>query len=172
MKSMDRGVEASNTLVTYLFLFLVPAILECLAVAILFFVQYDQWAIGLTIAVGVAVYMFVTIRITMWRRKFREKTNKHDNDFHDKAQDSILNFETVKYFTAESYEVQRYKDSVVKYKGYEGVTLTSMQLLNFVQQAILNGTLLVAVILSAHAVHKGILPLSLFVLYMNTFMYL
>jgi len=105
MKSMDRGVEASNTLITYLFLFLMPALAECLAVVILFFAEFQQWTIGVVIFVGVIVYCIVTIWITQWRKKFREGTNKTDNDLHDKAQDSILNFETVKYFTAEAFEV-------------------------------------------------------------------
>ena len=86
MKSMDRGIDATNTLVTYLFLYIIPALGECLAVIILFFVQFRQWTIGLCIAVGVSLYLFVTIRITIWRKKFREKTNKHDNEFHNKAQ--------------------------------------------------------------------------------------
>ena len=107
MKSMDRGVEASNTLITYLFLFLMPALAECLAVVILFFAEFQQWSIGVVIFVGVIVYCIVTIWITQWRKKFREGTNKTDNDLHDKAQDSILNFETVKYFTAEAFEVLR-----------------------------------------------------------------
>lgn len=155
MKSMDRGIEATGQLVTYMFLFLVPAILECAAVILLFFFKYQEWSIALVIAGGVISYFIVTIAITIWRKKFRDKTNKHDNAFHDKAQDSIVNFETVKYFTAEAYEIQRYKDSVVKYKQYEGVTLTSMQLLNFVQQMILNTTLMGAMIISAKKVSDG-----------------
>ena len=101
MKSMDRGVEASNQLVTYLFLWLVPALGECAAVAILFLFSIDQWVLSVIVFSGVCIYALSTVWITLWRKKFREATNKNDNDLHDKAQDSILNFETVKYFTAE-----------------------------------------------------------------------
>jgi len=86
MKSMDRGVEGTNNLVTYLFLFLVPALAECFVVMILFFTKFkDVWLVGLTIGICVLVYIFVTVRITIWRKKFRENTNKHDNDFHDRV---------------------------------------------------------------------------------------
>ena len=90
MKSMDRGVEASNQLITYLFLFLIPALAECLAVVILFFTSFRQWWLGILVFVGVSLYSIITILITQWRKKFREGTNKTDNDLHDKAQDSIL----------------------------------------------------------------------------------
>ena len=55
--------------------------------------------------VGVLLYSVATVWITQWRKKFREGTNKTDNELHNKAQDSILNYETVKYFTAEDFEV-------------------------------------------------------------------
>lgn len=95
------------------------------------------------------------LRITIWRKKFREKTNKHDNEFHNKAQDSILNFETVKYFAAEQYEVDRYTTSVTKFQQFNAATLVSMQMLNFTQQVILCGCLLGCIILSAQAVIAG-----------------
>jgi ABC-type multidrug transport system fused ATPase/permease subunit len=99
MKSMDRGTDAANQLITYLFLMLIPAMVECLAVVILFFAQYKQWLLGVIVLTGVSLYSFATIVITNWRKKFREETNKHDNDYHNKATDSIINYETVKYFT-------------------------------------------------------------------------
>jgi hypothetical protein len=73
MKSMDRGVEATNSLVTYLFLYLVPALGECLAVMILFFTTFrTQWLVGVVIGVAVFIYVVATVRITIWRKKFRE----------------------------------------------------------------------------------------------------
>lgn len=75
VRVMDRGKEAANTLVTYLFLYLLPALAECLAVVVLFFAQYSQWSIGALVLGGVTMYCLCTIRITLWRAKFREKTN-------------------------------------------------------------------------------------------------
>lgn len=152
MKSMDRGVEASNMLITYLFLFLIPAMAECLAVVILFFSNFQQWALGVLVFAGVLSYSFVTIFITQWRKKFREGTNKTDNDLHDKAQDSILNFETVKYFTAEEFEVSRFKKSVVAFQSFNASTALSMSLLNISQQFLMIGTLLGALLLAGKAV--------------------
>jgi ABC-type multidrug transport system fused ATPase/permease subunit len=134
MKSMDRGVDAANSLVTYLFLFLIPAMGECLAVAILFFAHYSQWQLGLLVVIGVALYTAVTIAITEWRKKFREATNKHDNDYHDKATDSIINYETVKYFTGESFEIERFKKSVVQFQMFSSNTQFSLNVLNISQQ--------------------------------------
>jgi ABC-type transport system involved in Fe-S cluster assembly fused permease/ATPase subunit len=160
MKSMDRGTEAANTLITYLFLFLLPALAECLAVVILFFAQFQQWGLGVLVFSGVVLYSAATIIITQWRKKFREATNKHDNDFHDKAQDSILNFETVKYFTAEQFEVERFKTSVVKFQQYNSATQLSLSLLNISQQFILIGTLLGAMLISGQAVVNGEMSLG------------
>ncbi len=134
MKSMDRGVDAASSLVTYLFLFLIPAMAECLAVAILFFAHYSQWQLGVLVVIGVALYTVVTVGITQWRKKFREATNKHDNDFHDRATDSIINYETVKYFTGEAFEVERFKKSVVQYQVHSSSTQFSLNVLNVSQQ--------------------------------------
>ena len=71
IRSMDRGTEAANTLVNYLFLFLAPALLECLAVCILFFVKFNSVYLGCVVIVGVVVYSLATVAITNWRKKFR-----------------------------------------------------------------------------------------------------
>lgn len=160
MKSMDRGTEAANTLISYLFLFLLPALTECLAVVLLFFGSFQQWGLGVLVFCGVTVYAGYTIIVTQWRKKFRESTNKHDNDFHDKAQDSILNFETVKYFTAEAFEISRFKDSVVKFQQFNSATQMSLSILNCGQQFILIGTLLGAMLISGQAVAKGEMSLG------------
>lgn len=155
VKSMDRGTEAANQLVSYMFLFLVPAFIECLAVAILFFIEFQQWLLGLIVFAGVIAYSIITVAITQWRKKFREATNKHDNEFHDKATDSIINFETVKYFTAEHFEIARFRESVVKYQHFNANVQLSLSLLNISQQVILYGTLLGAMIVSGLAVYHG-----------------
>ncbi len=156
MKSMDRGIDATSTLVTYMFLYLIPAIGECIAVMILFFSKYSEvYLVGISIAVSVTLYIFATVKITIWRKKFREKMNKNDNEYHDKATDSITNFETVKYFAAEEYEVNRYTSSVIKYQGYQASTLISMQFLNFMQAFILQGCMVACLLISGKAVSTG-----------------
>eukprot|EP00605_Chrysophyceae_sp_TOSAG23-4_P000838 GSChrysophyteH1.ASY1.ANO1.929.1 assembled CDS len=130
MKSMDRGIDATNSIVSYLFLYLIPAMGECVAVMVLFFVKFNEaWLVGLSIAIAVTLYILCTIRITIWRKKFRVKMNKNDNDYHDKATDSITNFETVKYFAAEDYEVNRYTNSVIKYQKYHASCMVACLLI-------------------------------------------
>ena len=107
---------------------------ECLAVSILFFIHYSQWQLGVLVVIGVALYTIVTIFITEWRKKYREATNKHDNDFHDRATDSIIKYETVKYFTGEAFEVARFKKSVVQYQQFSSSTQLSLNVLNVSQQ--------------------------------------
>ena len=160
MKSMDRGTEAANTLISYLFLFLMPAMAECLAVVLLFFGTYQQYALGVLVFGGVTLYSVYTVSITQWRKKFREATNKHDNDYHDKANDSIVNFETVKLFANESFEIARFKSSVVKFQQFNSSTQLSLSILNAGQQFILIGTLLGAMLISGQAVTKGEMSLG------------
>lgn len=155
VKSMDRGTDAVNNLVTYLFLFLIPALAECLAVVILFFAEYKQWGLGLIVFGGICLYIYMTITITMWRKKFREQTNKHDNDFHDKATDSIINFETVKYFTAEKFELDRYREAVIKYQVVNSSFMYALNILNISQATILQIVLVGAMLISARAVYDG-----------------
>ena len=116
---------------------------------------------------GILLYFIVTIKITVWRAKFRKKQNKYDNDFHDKAQDSIINFETVKYFTAEKYEAERYLTSVAKYESQVSNTMASMHLLNLMQQVILQATLMGALLLAAKGVQDGEMTLGAWVAVMS-----
>jgi ABC-type transport system involved in Fe-S cluster assembly fused permease/ATPase subunit len=79
--------------ITYLFLYTVPALFECLAVTLVFLFKFKLWSMSLIAFCGVVAYVTLTVSITLWRKKFREATNKHDNDYHDKATDSIINYE-------------------------------------------------------------------------------
>jgi len=90
--------------------------------------------LGLFVFTGVLLYSITTILLAQWRKKFREQSNKHDNDFHHQATDSIVNYETVKYFTNEQYEVKTFKDMVVQYQQFSSSTQLSMSLLNITQQ--------------------------------------
>lgn len=156
IKSMDRSVDAANQLIQYLFLFLIPALCECLAVVFLFFIRYQKHsALGVAVLLGVFFYTIATIVIAQWRKKFREANNKLDNDYHDIATDSIMNYETVKYFTAESSEVSRYKECIIKFQQVNTWQSISNSLLNIIQQIILYTSLFGAMVISAQAVQSG-----------------
>lgn len=107
IRQMDRGIQACDILMKYLFLWLVPAFAECLLVTIIFATYFNYFPLAISIFFFVYTYVVVTIVVTLWRKKFRKSVAKSDNDWHDKCTDSLVNFETVKYFTAEEYEMKR-----------------------------------------------------------------
>ena len=160
MKSLDRGTEAANNLITYMFLYLFPALAECVAVIILFFASYRQYALGLIVFGGVTLYCFLTIQITQWRKQFRESQNKSDNDFHDKATDSLINYETVKYFTSEDHEIERFAEGVKKFQQYNSMISLSLSFLNISQQLVLMLTMVGCMLVSASAVTTGQMTLG------------
>ncbi|CAM9199139.1 unnamed protein product, partial [Ectocarpus sp. 12 AP-2014] len=169
VRSMDRGTDAANNLITYLFLYLVPAIAECIATVIVFYVNFDDWRLATMAFVSLTLYGYVTVRVTLWRKKFRQATNKHDNDYHDKATDSIINYETVKYFTNENFEVARVKESVKEYQRFSVSTQASLSILNVSQQLIMYGTLTLGLYFSAQTVVDGDSTVGEFVS-VNTYM--
>jgi len=95
LRSMDRGVNAANNMVSYLFLYLMPAVVECVLTFMIFYSHFEVVGLASVAFLSFAVYIFLTVRLTLWRKKFRERTNKHDNEFHDRATDSLINYETV-----------------------------------------------------------------------------
>jgi ABC-type transport system involved in Fe-S cluster assembly fused permease/ATPase subunit len=97
------------------------------------------------------IYSHVTIKITLWRKQFRAETNKHDNEFHDRATDSLINYETVKYFNAEQYEADRYCGAVGNYQKYSINVQYSLSLLNIAQQLLMQGTLCAAMIIMIYS---------------------
>ena len=104
IRSMDRGIAACDTLMKYLFLWLVPALAECVVVCIIFATYFSYMPLAVAVFYFVWFYIVWTILVTLWRKKFRKAVVKSDNEWHDRCTDSLINFETVKYFTAEEYE--------------------------------------------------------------------
>mmetsp|Transcript_30280 Transcript_30280/g.37401 ORF Transcript_30280/g.37401 Transcript_30280/m.37401 type:complete len:477 (-) Transcript_30280:376-1806(-) len=141
LRSLDRGINAANTVVQLVFLRLLPSIGECIAVFVIFYTTFDLPLLSATVLLSTVLYIVVTVQVTLWRKKFRVETNKHDNQYHDKASDSIINYETVKYFTAEDFEVRRYVDSIEQYQVFSKCTEGTLSLLNMTQQTIIQMTL-------------------------------
>ncbi len=141
LRSMDRGVESANQVVSYLFLYLIPAIVESIVVVIIFGMHFELATLSLVALVALIFYTYVTVNITLWRKKFREATTKHDNEYHDKATDCLTNFETVKYFTNEAFEVGTFKQAIKKYQKHSVSTRASLSLLNASQALIIQITI-------------------------------
>jgi len=156
MRSMDRGIAACDTLMKYMFLWLVPALAECLIVCIMFATYYSYVPLAVVIFYSVWIYLVWTIIITLQRKKFRKAVVRSDNEWHDRATDSLINFETVKHFTAEDYERQRFGDSISKYQEGSVNVQASLSFLNITQKIILQTCLALSLSLATVAIRQRI----------------
>jgi len=154
IRSMDRGIIACDSLMKYLFLWMVPAVVESILVCVIFGAYFDYLPLALTIFVFVFVYMAWTIMVTLWRKKFHKKVAKSDNEWHDISTDSLINFETVKYFTAEKYEIERFSASVANYQSSSVHVQASLGFLNVTQALLMQTCLATALSLAAYGVKK------------------
>ncbi|KAL7522903.1 hypothetical protein ACHAWX_007646 [Stephanocyclus meneghinianus] len=141
IRSMDRGIAACDMLMKYLFLWLMPAVAECILVTIIFASYFDYFPLAVSVFFFVLTYIVWTILVTLWRKKFRKQVAKSDNDWHDKCTDSLVNFETVKYFTAEEYEKIRFAKSVETFQMGSVNVQGSLSFLNISQQVLLQSCL-------------------------------
>jgi ABC-type transport system involved in Fe-S cluster assembly fused permease/ATPase subunit len=156
LRSMDRGIAACDTLMKYLFLWLVPALVECLVVCIIFATYFHYAPLAICIFYFVWIYIVWTILVTLWRKKFRKAVVKSDNEWHDRATDSLVNFETVKYFTGEEYERKRFGESICRYQAGSVAVQASLSFLNISQRAILQMCLGIALSLAALGIKQRI----------------
>ncbi|KAH8058530.1 ABC transporter [Aureococcus anophagefferens] len=151
----DRGIAGCDTFMKYGVLYIGPSIAEAFAVCVLFYVHFKLWALSVLVFASVFLYAALTIKLTLWRKRFRSAMNKSDNAWHDRLTDSLVNFETVKYFTAERYECDRFAEQIASYQKSSVEVQASLSALNISQQVILCGCLGGAMALSAMAVHSG-----------------
>jgi len=141
-------VESANSVVSYMFLYLLPTIAESVVVIIVFATHFQLASLSFVAFISLVFYAYVTIKITLWRKKFREETTKHDNEYHDKATDALVNYETIKYFTNEKYEIDIYSKSIQKYQKYSVSVQASLSVLNGSQAAIIQATSLICLALA------------------------
>src|SRR6202047_1364927 len=132
---LERGRNAIETIVRMVILQLVPTILEVLMIAAVLLYQFD-WRYVVVIAITVALYMWYTYLATEWGIGIRRKMNESDSDANTKAIDSLLNYETVKYFGAEERETARYDRSMARYEKASVQAYVSLAVLNAGQAAI------------------------------------
>ncbi|XP_028824899.1 ATP-binding cassette sub-family B member 6, mitochondrial [Denticeps clupeoides] len=164
LRSIDRGTSSINTLLSYIVFNIFPTIAD-IVIAIAYFASYFNGWFGLIVFICMALYLTITVIITEWRTKFRREMNLLDNAANSKAVDSLLNFETVKYYNAESYEVNRYEEAIVKYLASEWKTNASLAFLNQTQNIIVGLGLLAGSLLCAHYVSEGKFQVGDYVLF-------
>jgi len=122
----------------YVFLKLVPTLGEAVAVTLIFVIHFKNLQLAVFVFLNLYLYIYLTVKVTLWRKRFRTATTKRDNELHDRLQDSLVNFETVKYFTAEGYERDRYRGLVREFQNFSMKTQASLSFLNIIQQLIVN----------------------------------
>ncbi|HBT00781.1 MAG TPA: metal ABC transporter permease, partial [Citreicella sp.] len=124
---------------------------------------FDVWYLAV-VAVTIALYVWFTFAVTEWRVKLRQRMNTQDTDANQKAVDSLLNFETVKYFGAESREAARYDAAMAGYEQAAVKTATSLAALNAGQAFIITAGLVAVMIMAALGVQQGSLTVGDFVM--------
>uniref|UniRef100_A0A8V0ZQQ4 ATP-binding cassette sub-family B member 6 n=2 Tax=Gallus gallus TaxID=9031 RepID=A0A8V0ZQQ4_CHICK len=164
LRSVDRGTSSINSLLSYIVFSIVPTIADIVIGIVYFTSVFSAW-FGLIIFVCMSLYLTLTIFITEWRTKYRRDMNTRDNEAKSRAVDSLLNFETVKYYNAESYEVNRFNDAIVKYQLSEWKVSASLGLLNQTQNLVIGLGLLAGSLLCAFFVTEGKLQVGDFVLF-------
>ncbi|MCW5649848.1 MAG: ABC transporter ATP-binding protein/permease [Ramlibacter sp.] len=135
-RDIERGVRGIESLISYSLYSIVPTLIEVALVLGILAVKFDVWFAGITVC-ALAVYIVFTVTVTEWRTKYRKQANEFDSAAHTKAVDSLLNYETVKYFNNEAFEARRYDESLDRYRRSRLKAQTSLSLLNTGQQLII-----------------------------------
>ena len=165
---MERGVKGVEFLLRFLLFNIIPLFIELGLVCVIFFVLFDVWYLAAVVAT-IAVYIRFTFAVTEWRVKLRKLMNDQDTDANQKAIDSLLNFETVKYFGAEKREARRYDGAMEGYEGAAIKTSQSLAFLNAGQSFIITAGLVAVMVMAAIGVQNGTLSTGDFVM-VNAYM--
>ena len=165
---IERGVKGVEFLLRFLLFSIGPLILELIMVGIILTILFDVTYL-LVVAVTIAFYVWFTFAVTEWRVKLRRQMNDQDTDANQKAIDSLLNYETVKYFGAESREAGRYDTAMAGYEVAAIKTNYSLAFLNFGQSVIITIGLVAVMVMAAVGVQNGTLTVGDFVM-VNAYM--
>jgi ABC-type transport system involved in Fe-S cluster assembly fused permease/ATPase subunit len=165
---IERGVKGVEFLLRFLLFSIGPLILELLMIATILFFLFDVWYLA-AVVVTIALYVWFTFAVTEWRVKLRKQMNDQDTDANQKAIDSLLNFETVKYFGAEAREARRYDSAMELYQIAALKTSYSLAFLNFGQSFLITSGLVTVMVLAALGVQQGALTVGDFVM-VNAYM--
>ena len=135
-RDIERGTRAVHSLISYSLYSIVPTLIEVTMVLTLLAVKFDAWFAWITI-IALVFYISFTITLTEWRTKFRKEMNEIDSAAHSRAIDSLLNYETVKYFNNEDFEAKRYDENLERLRKASLKSQSTLSLLNTGQQLII-----------------------------------
>lgn len=167
-RDIDRGTSGINFLMRFMVFNIVPTFLELLLVVGILWYNYGWLFAGLTL-VSVVLYVSFSVKATEWRTGYIREANKADSASNTRAIDSLLNYETVKYFTNESYEAKQYDEHLAKWEKAKAKNRLSLFALNSGQAFIIALSMTTMLGLAAHQVSQGNMTIGDFVL-INAFM--
>ena len=150
-RDIDRGTRGISTLLSYVLFSIIPVILEFSLVAAVLLSKFD-WRFAAITFTAVVLYLGFTFSVTEWRMEIRRRANELDSKANSRAIDSLLNYETVKYFNNEDFEARRYDESLRKYETAEVKNEASLGVLNIGQSAIIALAVTLLMILAAQGV--------------------
>jgi ATP-binding cassette subfamily B protein len=167
-RDIERGVRGIESLISYSLYSVIPTLIEVGLVLTILAVKFDAWFAGITLA-ALAFYIFFTVRVTEWRTQFRKQANEFDSAAHTRAIDSLLNYETVKYFGNERFEAGRYDESLERLRLARLKAQTTLSVLNTGQQLIIASALVAMLWRATEGVVAGRMTLGDLVM-INAFM--
>jgi ATP-binding cassette subfamily B protein len=167
-RDIERGVRGIESLISYSLYSIVPTLVEVALVLGILAFRFDVWFAWITIG-ALALYIVFTVSVTEWRTKFRREANEFDSAAHTRAVDSLLNYETVKYFNNEQFEARRYDESLDRYRRSRIKAQTTLSLLNTGQQLIIATSLVLMLWRATLGVVEGRMTLGDLVM-INAFM--
>ena len=135
-RDIERGTRGVHSLISYSLYSIIPTLIEVTLVLTLLAVKFDVWFAWITI-IALVFYVSFTVTVTEWRTKFRRQMNELDSTTNSRAIDSLLNYETVKYFNNEEFEAGRYDHNLERYRRAAVKSQTTLSLLNTGQQLII-----------------------------------
>ena len=153
-RDIERGTRGIQSLISYSLYSIIPTLIELLMVLGYFFFVYNIWFVVVTL-IALTLYIVFTIVVTEWRTNFRRQMNELDSKANQRAVDSLINYETVKYFSNEQFEAIRYDENLKKYAQAAIKSQKSLAILNFGQQTIIGLGLICILGLSSSGVLSG-----------------
>ena len=167
-RAIERGVRGIEFLLSFMLFNILPTLLEILLVCGILWSLYSFW-FALVTFVTISGYILWTLVVTEWRLKFRRRMNETDSEAHTKAIDSLLNFETVKYFGNEAHETRRFDSALQAYESAAVKSATSLSMLNIGQGVIISAGLIAVMTMAGYGVVGGRMTIGDFVL-VNTYL--
>ncbi|MDC0404763.1 ABC transporter ATP-binding protein/permease [Candidatus Pelagibacter sp.] len=167
-KYIDRGTKGIDFLLRYVLFNIAPTFFEVFLVSGILFYLYGPWYAVVTL-LTIGLYSFLTFKITEWRNVFRKRMNQADNDVSTKMIDSLLNFETVKYFNNEAFEANRLDQSLEEYELAANQSRHSLSLLNIAQTFIIMVGITIMLVMSVYGIKSGEINIGGFVV-INAYM--